>query len=246
MGNSANPRLTRVFRVACVVTLTLGTVVAARADDMMVGKTIATQGTAKGVAACISCHGAKGEGSAAAGFPRLAGVNAAYLSEQLSAFAGGERQSTLSNHSQNCCRQMDALQLRSTSVRCRYLQAYAAMTIRLLRHRISARGLQPVGAGIRACPPASNVTDREVLALARSSRRSPDSLPYISKTSCMDGKKERVRLDPWRSCPSWSANSPMPISRQSPPITPVLLRVPRARQQSGANNDPSNLVAQSA
>lgn len=95
MGNSVKPRLTRVFRVACVVTLTLGTVVAARADDMMVGKTIATQGTAKGVAACISCHGAKGEGNAAGGFPRLAGVNAAYLSEQLSAFASGERQSTI-------------------------------------------------------------------------------------------------------------------------------------------------------
>jgi cytochrome c553 len=62
---------------------------------MMVGKTIATQGTVKGVAACISCHGAKGEGNAAAGFPRLAGVNASYLCAQLSAFANGERQSTI-------------------------------------------------------------------------------------------------------------------------------------------------------
>jgi len=62
---------------------------------MMVGKAIATQGTAKGVAACISCHGAKGEGNAAAGFPRLAGVNATYLSEQLSAFASGDRKSTI-------------------------------------------------------------------------------------------------------------------------------------------------------
>ncbi len=79
----------------CVVTIALGMTATARADDMMVGKTIATQGTAKGVAACISCHGAKGEGNAAAGFPRLAGVNAAYLSGQLSAFANGERQSTI-------------------------------------------------------------------------------------------------------------------------------------------------------
>jgi len=79
----------------CVVTIALGMTAAARADDMMVGKTIATQGTARGVAACISCHGAKGEGNAAAGFPRLAGVNAAYLSGQLSAFANGERQSTI-------------------------------------------------------------------------------------------------------------------------------------------------------
>jgi cytochrome c553 len=79
----------------CVVTIALGMTATARADDMMVGKTIATQGTAKGVAACISCHGAKGEGNAAAGFPRLAGVNASYLSGQLSAFANGERQSTI-------------------------------------------------------------------------------------------------------------------------------------------------------
>ena len=79
----------------CVVAVVLGLASTARADDMMVGKTIATQGTAKGVAACISCHGAKGEGNAATGFPRLAGVNAAYLSEQLSAFAHGERKSTI-------------------------------------------------------------------------------------------------------------------------------------------------------
>jgi cytochrome c553 len=61
----------------------------------MVGKTIATQGTAKGIAACISCHGAKGEGNAAAGFPRLAGVSASYLSAQLAAFAAGKRQNPI-------------------------------------------------------------------------------------------------------------------------------------------------------
>jgi cytochrome c553 len=85
----------RSLLAMCIVTVALGVTATARADDMMVGKTIATQGTAKGVAACISCHGAKGEGNAAAGFPRLAGVNAAYLSGQLSAFANGERQSTV-------------------------------------------------------------------------------------------------------------------------------------------------------
>lgn len=64
----------------------------ARADDIALGKTIATQGTTTGVAACIGCHGAQGEGNAAAGFPRLAGTNAAYLSAQLAAFADGSRQ----------------------------------------------------------------------------------------------------------------------------------------------------------
>ncbi|WP_175759356.1 c-type cytochrome [Burkholderia ambifaria] len=64
----------------------------ARADDIALGKTIATQGTTTGVTACIGCHGAHGEGNAAAGFPRLAGTNAGYLSVQLAAFADGSRQ----------------------------------------------------------------------------------------------------------------------------------------------------------
>lgn len=67
----------------------------AQAEDASIGKTIATQGTSKGVAACISCHGAHGEGNAAAGFPRLAGVSAAYISAQMAAFASGERQSPI-------------------------------------------------------------------------------------------------------------------------------------------------------
>ncbi|MBN3844995.1 cytochrome C, partial [Burkholderia sp. Ac-20349] len=45
----------------------------ARADDATLGKTIATQGTTTGVAACIGCHGSQGEGNAAAGFPRMEG-----------------------------------------------------------------------------------------------------------------------------------------------------------------------------
>ncbi|WP_414695600.1 c-type cytochrome [Paraburkholderia sp.] len=67
----------------------------AHADDLTAGQTIAMQGTAKGVAACISCHGAKGEGNAAAGFPRLAGISAPYLSAQLAAFADGTRQNPI-------------------------------------------------------------------------------------------------------------------------------------------------------
>lgn len=54
------------------------------------GKRIATQG-AGGVAACLSCHGANGEGNAAGGFPRLAGLPAYYFAKQLHAFADGSR-----------------------------------------------------------------------------------------------------------------------------------------------------------
>lgn len=41
--------------------------------------------------ACATCHGAEGEGMAAAGFPRLAGLSADYLKKQLADFASGER-----------------------------------------------------------------------------------------------------------------------------------------------------------
>ena len=57
------------------------------------GRQIAAQGTAAGVPACASCHGARGEGAAA--FPRLAGTGQAYLREQLDAFADGSRKSAV-------------------------------------------------------------------------------------------------------------------------------------------------------
>jgi cytochrome c553 len=54
------------------------------------GKQISTQG-ANGAPACITCHGAQGEGNPAAGFPQLAGLGAKYLTEQLEAMANGSR-----------------------------------------------------------------------------------------------------------------------------------------------------------
>ncbi|WP_407792400.1 c-type cytochrome [Pigmentiphaga litoralis] len=56
------------------------------------GQRIASSG-AHGAAACISCHGAKGEGNAAAGFPYLAGQGSAYLLKQLNDIADGVRPS---------------------------------------------------------------------------------------------------------------------------------------------------------
>ena len=52
---------------------------------------IASQGNGRGASACAACHGADGGGQAAAGFPRLAGLNAAYLRRRLDDIAGGER-----------------------------------------------------------------------------------------------------------------------------------------------------------
>jgi cytochrome c553 len=56
------------------------------------GATIAAKGTPNGAAACASCHGAGGEGNAAANFPRLAGLPTPYIVSQLKNFAEGARQ----------------------------------------------------------------------------------------------------------------------------------------------------------
>jgi len=59
----------------------------------LTGQQIATQGNGKGATSCASCHGANGEGMSAAGFPKLAGLNADYLQRQIKLFQDGSRQS---------------------------------------------------------------------------------------------------------------------------------------------------------
>lgn len=53
--------------------------------DAKAGETIAKSGVA-GVPACMTCHGAAGEGQAAAAYPRLAGQAQPYLLKQLQDF----------------------------------------------------------------------------------------------------------------------------------------------------------------
>lgn len=62
--------------------------------DSRAGAALAQQG-GPGISACVSCHGARGEGQAASGFPRLAGQPQAYLVKQLQAFAEGTRKNPL-------------------------------------------------------------------------------------------------------------------------------------------------------
>lgn len=59
------------------------------------GAAIARRGTPAGAAACIGCHGPSGEGNAAAGFPRLAGLPADYLAKELSDYTQGLRASPI-------------------------------------------------------------------------------------------------------------------------------------------------------
>ena len=64
---------------------------AAPQASLQAGQKLAASGGPNGIAACSGCHGANGEGNAAANFPALAGQPAAYLERQLRGFAGGAR-----------------------------------------------------------------------------------------------------------------------------------------------------------
>ncbi len=78
---------------ACLLALCLliANPAAALATDTETADRIIAEGNSQGAPACNSCHGANGEGMAAAGFPRLAGLGKAYLLEQLDAFSAGTR-----------------------------------------------------------------------------------------------------------------------------------------------------------
>jgi Cytochrome c553 len=75
--------------------LALFSLAAYAATQAAMGADIAQHGAGSSIPACIACHGAKGEGNAAAGFPRLAGLPAAYIAAQLHSFAQGARVNSL-------------------------------------------------------------------------------------------------------------------------------------------------------
>jgi len=61
-------------------------------DKVALGeKTFRAGNRATGVPACLACHGAKGEGMSAAGFPALGGQHGAYVKAQLVAFQEDKR-----------------------------------------------------------------------------------------------------------------------------------------------------------
>ena len=55
------------------------------------GHDIVMQGTKSGAPPCSACHGENGAGQPEEGFPRLAGLNAAYMERQLASFDDGTR-----------------------------------------------------------------------------------------------------------------------------------------------------------
>ena len=49
----------------------------------------------RGIAACISCHGPRGNGASLSGFPKISGQNAQYIQLQLQAFRSSARNNDL-------------------------------------------------------------------------------------------------------------------------------------------------------
>lgn len=49
----------------------------------------------RGVAACIACHGPRGNGTVSSGFPKISGQHADYLKGQLEMFRSGQRNNDL-------------------------------------------------------------------------------------------------------------------------------------------------------
>ena len=49
----------------------------------------------RGIAACIACHGPRGNGTSLSGFPKISGQNAEYIQLQLQAFRAGTRNNDL-------------------------------------------------------------------------------------------------------------------------------------------------------
>ncbi len=59
--------------------------------DFEIAKKIILNGNSKGALACMTCHQQNGAGNSAAGFPQLAGMNAAYFSKQIYDFQNLQR-----------------------------------------------------------------------------------------------------------------------------------------------------------
>lgn len=107
---------------------------AAHAQGAPEGQKISTQG-ANGAPACITCHGAKGEGNPAAGFPQLAAMGSKYLTEQLEAMANGSRVSPVMAAT---AKALDPAQ------RLAVAQYYAALPSPLDTGSLAATALRPV------------------------------------------------------------------------------------------------------
>lgn len=87
-----HPVVSEGFMKAMKIAAGLSACLLATSIQADAGADIYTKGGADSAAlACVTCHGADGMGMAAAGFPRLAGLSAAYMEKQLNDLRDGSR-----------------------------------------------------------------------------------------------------------------------------------------------------------
>jgi len=79
-----------MLRILALLAL-LAPLAAGATDAATSAAKIVKQGNGKGAAPCMACHGVDGGGMEVTGYPRLAGLDAAYLQRQLDDFANGTR-----------------------------------------------------------------------------------------------------------------------------------------------------------
>lgn len=87
------------------------------------GQKLATSGAPNGVTACVTCHGAQGEGNPAGGFPRIGGQPEYYLNRQMIGFANGSRNNPIMSP---IAKAMNTQQMRDVSAWYATLSAPAA------------------------------------------------------------------------------------------------------------------------
>ncbi|MGM0481826.1 MAG: c-type cytochrome [Pseudomonadota bacterium] len=76
--------------ISAGILLAASNAIAVTQGDVEKGKQLSTTGDGSG-APCMACHGPKGGGNAAGGFPYIAGMNAGYLLRQMQAYQSGAR-----------------------------------------------------------------------------------------------------------------------------------------------------------
>lgn len=70
---------------------------------------------AKGVAACIACHGPTGAGNPAAKFPKLSGQHAAYVEKAMKDFRAGSRSNDMNKMMQNVAEKMSDKEIKAVA-----------------------------------------------------------------------------------------------------------------------------------
>lgn len=141
---------------------------------------LVSQGNGRGAPPCQSCHGAYGAGQAAAGFPRLAGLDAAYLARQLAGYAAGTRAHAVM---QPIARALSADEQQAIATYYSRLPVPAPPPRRRRPRTTWARPSPRAGAGPNGCRPASSAMARAAWAWVRISHRWPGSRRPISRRS---------------------------------------------------------------